>query len=92
LLEKKKNIVLDRSFYARSHRDEFRVLVERAGGRVVLVYLKAERDLLWKRICERRNKGVNAHSAREISPALLDQFVRGFEAPEREGQIVIIVE
>jgi predicted kinase len=92
LLEQKKHVVLDRSFYARKHRDECTAKVERAGGRCVLVYLKAERDVLWNRICERRGKGVNADSAREISPALLDQFVRGFEAPEGEGEIVITVE
>jgi gluconate kinase len=84
-------VVLDRSFYAKSHRDELRGVVERACGRVILVYLKADRDLLWKRICDRRAKGVNAHSAREISQALLDQFVRGFEAPLDEGEIVINV-
>jgi predicted kinase len=92
LLEQKKHVVLDRSFYAKKHRDEFRDLVERASGRLVLVYLKAERDVLWKRICERREKGVNAHSAREIGLALLGQFVEGFEAPEGEGEIIITVE
>jgi predicted kinase len=92
LLEQKKNVVLDSSFYAKKHRDEYKVKIERASGRWVLVYLKAERDVLWKRICERRGKGVNADSAREISPALLDQFVQGFEGPEGEGEIVITVE
>lgn len=92
LLEQKKNIVLDRSFYAKEDRDEYRAAVEHAGGRAVLVYFKAERELLWKRIRERREKGVNADSAREISLALLDSFVQGFEAPDGEGEIVVTVE
>lgn len=92
LLEQKKNVVLDSAFYAKKQRDEYKAMVERASGRLVLVYLKAERDVLWKRICERRRKEVNADSVREISSALLDQFVRGFEVPEDEGAIVITVE
>jgi predicted kinase len=92
LLEQKKNVVLDSAFYAKKQRDEYKAMVERASGRLVLVYLKAERDVLWKRICERRRKEVNGDSAREISSALLDQFVRGFEVPEDEGAIVITVE
>ena len=92
LLEQKKNVVLDSSFYAKKQRDEYKAKVECASARWVLVYLKAERDVLWKRICERRRKEVNADSAREISSALLDQFVRGFEVPEDEGEIVIRVE
>ena len=92
LLEQKKNVVLDSAFYAKKQRDEYKAMVERASGRLVLVYLKAEREVLWKRICERRRKEVNADSAREISSALLDQFVRGFEVPEDEGEIVIRVE
>jgi predicted kinase len=91
LLEKKNNVILDSSFYAKKRRDEYKAIVECANGRLILVYLKAERDVLWKRICERREKGLNAHSAREITPALLDQFVQGFEAPDGEGEIVIPV-
>lgn len=92
LLEEKKNIVLDRSFYAKEDRDDYRAKVEKAGGRVVLVYLKADRDLLWRRICERRAKGVNADSALEIDESLLDRYVNGFEAPDGEGEIVITVQ
>ena len=91
LLKQKKVMVLDRSFYAKRHREEYKAEVENASGRLILVYLKAERDVLWKRICERRKNGINADSAREISPALLDQFVQGFEVPDGEGEIIITV-
>src|ERR1700760_1113383 len=76
LLEKKNNLVLDTSLYAKKHRDEYKAMIERAGGRWVLVYLKAERDVLRKRICDRRGKGVNADSAREINPALFEHFLQ----------------
>jgi len=89
LLQEKKDIVLERSFYAKEDREEYKRLVEEAGGRWILVYLKADRDLLWKRICERRADGINADCALDISPELLDQYVEGFEAPVNEGEIVI---
>jgi predicted kinase len=89
MLDRKKDVVLDSSFYAKRQRDEYRVMIDEAGGRLVLVYLKADREVLWKRICARREKGVNADSARNINPELLDHFVMGFEAPEGEGEIVV---
>jgi predicted kinase len=91
LLREGRDIVLDRSFYAKEDRDEFRDLVEQAGARRVLVYFKADRDVLWKRICERRARGVNADSALEISEELLDAYFAGFEAPVGEGEMVIHV-
>jgi predicted kinase len=87
LLEQRKNMVLDRSFYAKQHRDEYRAMVEQAGGSTILVYLHADREVLWKRICDRRKKELNADSAREISLALLEDFVRGFEVPVGEGEL-----
>ena len=92
LLREGKNAVLDRAFYAKEDRDDFKARVEAAGGKCILVYLKADRDLLWKRICERRAKGINADSALEISEELLNSYVSGFEAPVDEGEIVVIVE
>ncbi|KAF2667366.1 P-loop containing nucleoside triphosphate hydrolase protein [Microthyrium microscopicum] len=92
LLGKNKDVVLDRSFYAKKHRDEYKAIIEQSGGRVILVYLKGDRDVLWRRICERRAKGIDADSAREISSGLLDQFMKDFEVPKGEGEVVINVE
>lgn len=86
-----RNVVLDRSFYARQDRDEFKARIEAAGGKWILVYLKAERDVLWRRIRQRRENGINADSALDIKEDLLDAYVGGFEAPEGEGEIVIEV-
>ncbi|OIW22759.1 P-loop containing nucleoside triphosphate hydrolase protein [Coniochaeta ligniaria NRRL 30616] len=92
LLRDGKDVVLDRSFYAKADRDEFKAMAEEAGARWVLVYFKADKELLWKRICERRSRGVNADSALDISQVLLDAYVEGFEVPVGEGEIVIDVE
>jgi len=92
LLRDKRDIVAERSFYAKADRDEYRTLVEKAGGRCVLVYLAAARDFLWKRITNRRVEGINADSALDISEDLLDHYVNGFEAPEGEGEIVFHVD
>jgi len=92
LLREGKDVVLDRSFYARGDRDEFKALAEEAGARWVLVYFRADRDVLWRRICERRARGVDADAAFEISEELLDAYVEGFDVPDGEGEIVIDVQ
>lgn len=86
-----RDVVLDRSFYARADRDKFRAMSEAAGARCVLVYLRAGREVLWRRICERRAAGVDADSALEISEGLLEKYVDGFEEPVGEGEIVFQV-
>lgn len=91
LLQDGKNIVLDRSFYSREDRMEFKGMIEKAGARCVLVYFKADRDTLWRRICERREKGVDANCALEIDEGLLDQYVQGFEEPVGEGEVEVRV-
>ena len=84
-----RDIVLDRSFYAKAHRGEVKQVVERLGGRLVLVFLEVGRDELWRRIMERRARGVSADSAREIGEEVLRDFVEGFEVPDGEGEFVV---
>lgn len=91
LLQDTKDVILDRSFYAKRDRLEFKAMIEEAGARWVLVYLKATQEVLWKRICERRAKGVDADSALEIRESLLERYISGFEAPTGEGEIVLDV-
>ena len=81
--------MLDRSFYAKQDRDEFKALVESHGARWVLVYFRVEKQLLWQRIRDRREKEVNANSALDISRELLEEYVRGFENPDGEGEIIV---
>lgn len=54
------------------------------------MYLKVPKEELWRRIEERRAKGVNADSAGEIGEELLEAFVEGFEVPDGEGEVVCV--
>lgn len=89
LLTDGRDVVLDRAFYAKEDRDIYKNLVEGKGGRWVLVYLQAPKEVLWKRIGARREAGVNADCALEISEELLDFFYDNFEVPSGEGEVVV---
>ncbi|KAI0381394.1 P-loop containing nucleoside triphosphate hydrolase protein [Hypomontagnella monticulosa] len=92
LIEGQKDVVLDRSFYSKEDREEIKEVIEGHGGRWVLVYLKAKsKDFLWDRITKRRQEGINADCAYDITKEILDRYWNGFEAPENEGEIVIEV-
>ncbi|KAI1476088.1 P-loop containing nucleoside triphosphate hydrolase protein [Daldinia eschscholtzii] len=92
LREGKKDLVLDRSFYSKEFREETKKLIEENGGRWVLVYLRAKnKEVLWERIVGRRQVGINADCAYEITREILDGYWDGFEAPVDEGEIVIEV-
>ncbi|KPI35432.1 uncharacterized protein AB675_11706 [Cyphellophora attinorum] len=55
LLNKNRDVVLDRSFYAKSDRDAFKQIIENAGGRWLLVYhRRKDFEQLWLRIEDRK--------------------------------------
>lgn len=85
------NVVLDRSFYAKSDRDGYRKLVTELGGRCVLVYFDATKEVLWRRIKERTARGRDADSAFDVTEEILDGYLSGFERPDGEGEVVINV-
>ena len=85
------DLVLDRSFWAREDREKYKRLVRERDGRWVLVYLKASKEVLWKRIKERASKGRNADSAYDVTEEVLDRYWAGWEEPIGEGEIVIEV-
>ena len=92
LEDKSKDILLDQSFWSRERRNEVKQLTQNAGARWVLVYLKADEATLWRRI-ETRTAGVrNADSAFEVTKKVLQGYIKGFEAPESEGEVVINVQ
>jgi len=91
LLFEKTNLVFDRAFYAKEDRDEYRSLAEHAGARVVLVFLEATKDVLWRRIQQRKAAGRDADSSLEIPEQLLDSYLNGFERPVGEGEVVVQV-
>ncbi|KAK0652699.1 ATP/GTP-binding protein [Cercophora newfieldiana] len=87
-----KDIVIDRSLYAKEDRDSFKRLVEEKGARWILVFFRpANKDVIWKRLQHRRRVGTDADSALEITPEILDGYWRGFENPQGEGEVVVDV-
>ncbi|EWY82368.1 hypothetical protein FOYG_14476 [Fusarium oxysporum NRRL 32931] len=101
LQDKTNDVVLDLSFYDKEYRDEYKDIVERNGGRWVLVYLDAGRDLLWNRIQRRRaerdsldakDPERNGDSAFDIDDETFAMYLGGFEPPSGEGEIVIKVD
>ena len=89
LSEGTRDVIMDRAFYAKEDRDLYRQMVEKHGGRVVLVYLSAPKNVLWERIQARREASLNADNMLEISESLLDTFYDGFEVPRGESEIVV---
>jgi predicted kinase len=95
LLAEKKDVILERSFYAREDREEYRITAENAGARVVLIFLKAKGEegkrVLWERICKRSQGVKTADSALDISREVFEGYWSGFEDPVGEGEIVVRV-
>ena len=83
------DVILDRAFYAKEDRDRYRELIEKHGGRCVLVYLSAPKSVHWDRIQARRAASLNADCMLDISKDLLDMFYDNFEVPSGEGEITI---
>ncbi|KAF4964256.1 hypothetical protein FSARC_7810 [Fusarium sarcochroum] len=101
LKEKERDVILDLSFYNKEYRDEYKEIIERNGGRWVLVYLDADRDLLWERIRQRRDErdvlgqkdpARDGDSSFDIDETTFAMYWDGFEPPEGEGEIVIKVQ
>jgi len=87
-----RDIVVDRALYSREDREYFKKVVEEKGGRWILVYFRpASKDVIWNRIQRRRAAGINADSAVELTPEILNQYWEGFENPEGEGEVVVDV-
>ncbi|GJN78481.1 hypothetical protein PLIIFM63780_001975 [Purpureocillium lilacinum] len=98
LRAKDRDAVLDLAFWNKEYRDEFKSLIEENGGRWVLIFLQADRELLWRRITERRARRDAMHetderrdgdSAFDVDEATFDMYYSGFESPQGEGEIVI---
>lgn len=88
LIQDKKMVVVDSSFWNRSARDEYKRLIENSGGKWRLIYLKVHPDELRKRL-KIRSQRFDANAAFEITEEILTTFLNGFEEPRDEGEIVI---
>jgi predicted kinase len=83
-----RNVVVDLSLRRRSLRDEYKALVESAGGRWRLVYLRASPELLRQRLAA-RNDRRDANAAFPITGEILQRYLAGFEEPQGEGEEII---
>lgn len=98
LLARGRDVVLDRSFYAREDRDAFKAMIEAGGGRWILIYHRcADIQALWRRVEARVATRGTLGGVREgdatfdITREVFDGWWSGFEAPEGEGEVVFDV-
>jgi predicted kinase len=91
LIKTGQNLVIDFSFWNKVNRDKYRKLILEAGGIPELVYMKADKEVLRKRI-EARNQSIHANSPFVITDEILDHHYNGFQEPVGEGEIVLIQE
>jgi len=87
LIYAKQHVVIDFSFWNRERRDEYKQLIENAGGKCKLIYLKVHPDDLSERI-KLRNNRIDAN-AFPVTEEMLTSYINGFETPNGEGEMVI---
>jgi predicted kinase len=90
LIAQRRNVVIDSSFWQRSRRRAYQELIEQAGGRWRLVYLKADPAVLRRRLRTRAER-FDANAAFPVTDELLDRYLQSFEPPSGEGEEVIVV-
>ena len=59
------------------------------GGTIELVYMKASKELLWKRL-QKRNLSLHANSPFVITGKILEHHYNEFQEPKGEGEIVLL--
>ncbi|MFF2448379.1 AAA family ATPase [Neobacillus sp. NPDC058068] len=88
LILNKQQVVVDSSFWRQSERYEYKQIIETAGGKWRLIYLKVNPNDLRERLKIRSNR-FDANAAFPITEEILASFLNGFEVPKGEGEIVI---
>ena len=89
-MEKKELITqIDFSFWSKENRDFYKAMIEKAGGTVELVYMKASKEILRKRL-DKRNLSLNANSPFIVTDEILEHHYEGFQEPCGEGEIIIL--
>lgn len=94
LLEARKDVVLDMSFWSKEFRDEWRHLVEKGGHgeyRVVLVVFRGSEEVLWERIGRRKREIDGKGEGMTIDRETLKIYFEGFEWPEGEDEVFVEV-
>lgn len=88
LIEHGLDVVVDVSFWQRMARDRYKRVVEDAGGRWRLVYLRVDPAVLQRRLADRAQR-FDANAAFPITDEILSAYLSGFEVPSGEGEEVV---
>lgn len=88
LIQEKQKVVIDFSFWQKRKRDDYKELIEEAGGEWKLIYVKVSPEIIRKRL-EIRNKRFDANAAFPITDEILTSYLNGFEVPSNEREIII---
>lgn len=88
LIQDKRKVVIDFSFWQKAKRDGYKQLIEEAGGEWKLIYLKVSPEIIRKRL-DVRSKRFDANAAFPITEDTLTSYLNGFEVPSCEGEVVI---
>lgn len=84
----KRPTVVDSAFWNRASRDEHKALIEEYGCAWKVVYLKADPEVLRRRLAQRSDR-FDANAAFPVTDDLLDRFLSSFEEPADEGEMVV---
>jgi predicted kinase len=82
-----RSVVLDYGLWRRAEREAYKKMIEDAGGRWRLIYLKVEQVELLRRLGE-RNQREDAN-ALTVTPEMLDEFYARFDEPFGEGEEIV---
>ncbi|MFD9506615.1 AAA family ATPase [Streptomyces mirabilis] len=82
-----RDVVLDHGLWLRATREEWKKLVQSAGGRRRLLYFPVGRAELLRRLDERN--GREDGNALAVTESALDDFYARFEPPQDEGEEII---
>lgn len=83
-----RDVVVDCSFWRQRTRQEYKRLVEGAGARWRLVYLKTHPEVLRERLHARRHR-FDANAAFPITDDILAAYLAAFEEPSGEGEEIV---
>jgi predicted kinase len=89
LLREGRDVVVDHGLWRRKDRDEWKALVEAAGGQARLLYFPVPRQELLRRLNDRNAQGHA--NALLVTAEALDDFHARFDEPDGEGETVVPV-
>ena len=89
LIKDGKDVILDFSFWNKENRDFYKKTIKDAGGKVELIYLKASKETLKRRLGQ-RNLSLHANSPFVITDEILEHHYNCFQEPHGEGEIVLV--